>query len=88
MHPSAFEYVKPSDNQIERMDQMRAAFARCSEYVDALLPECADKTYVQRTLRTAAMWANVAITRQANGEPRPDYPADHLAPGDLGSVPL
>ena len=38
--------------------------------LDAVIPEGADKTYLLRKLREVAMWANVAITREADGTPR------------------
>jgi hypothetical protein len=39
--------------------------------LDAFVPEGPDKTYLMRKLREVAMWANVAVTRQPDGTPRP-----------------
>ena len=87
MHTSTFEYLKPTENQMIRMGTLRAAAETYVLVLESMLPEGPDKTYTVRKFREVAMWANVAVTRQTNGEPRPDYPADHPAPGDLGSVP-
>jgi hypothetical protein len=70
MHPTTFEYLKPTDEQLERMAVMRAAFTKFVNEVDYLLPNGADKTYVIRKLRECAMWANVSITRDSDGTPR------------------
>lgn len=70
MHPSTFEYLKPTDEQIEKMARVRAA---AKVYCDALvaeLPDGPDKTFVIRNHRSNAMWVNVAITRQPDGAPR------------------
>jgi hypothetical protein len=42
-------------------------YALCLENV---LPDGPDKTYVLRKVREIGMWANVAITREADGKPR------------------
>jgi hypothetical protein len=68
----AFEYLKPTDAQVDDMAVVRAAFMRCAEAVEAMLPDGPDKTHTLRVLRTAAMWANVGITRQPDGSPRTD----------------
>lgn len=70
MHPSTYDYLKPTDEQIERMVRVRAAAKAYSEVLDAELPDGPDKTYVMRNHRSNAMWANVAITRQPDGTPR------------------
>lgn len=70
MHPSTFEYLKPTDDQIEHMAYVRAAFAEFASHIDVHIPDGPDKTYLMRQLRDAAMWANVAITRNADGSPR------------------
>lgn len=93
LHGTTFDYLKPTDMQMTDMALARLAFAELVEKLDELLPDGPDKTHVYRVLRTAAMWSNVCITRQADGQPRqqlgnPEYPPDHPAPGDLGSVPL
>jgi hypothetical protein len=70
IHRTAFEYLKPTDQQIKVMAAAREAALNYSIALENLLPEGPDKTYVLRTIRTAAMWANIAITRTAEGSPR------------------
>ncbi len=70
MHDTTFEYLKPTDVQIDSMARARSAFKVCAESVERELPDGPDKTYVLRKIREAAMWANVAITRQPDGSPR------------------
>jgi hypothetical protein len=70
LHPSTFEYLKPTDEQVERMNRVRAAAKAYADILDAELPPGPDKTFVLRAHRSNAMWANVAITRQPDGTPR------------------
>lgn len=70
LHHSTFEYLKPTDVQIVKMTSVRTATAAYAAHLITMLPEGPDKTYVLRSLRTLAMWANVAITRTADGTPR------------------
>lgn len=70
MHSSAFEYLKPTDEQMELMSRLRAAAKAYCDILDALLPDGPDKTYVIRNHRSNAMWVNVAVTRQPDGSPR------------------
>jgi hypothetical protein len=70
MHASTYEYLKPTDEQIERMARVRAAAKAYGEVLDRELPDGPDKTFTIRNHRHTAMWANVAITRQADGTPR------------------
>ena len=70
MHASTFEYLKPSDEQIEQMARVRAAAKAFCDVLEAELPDGPDKTFVIRAHRSNAMWANVAITRQPDGTPR------------------
>lgn len=70
MHQSMFSYLKPSDPQMDAMERARAAATTYAETLNTLLPEGPDKTYTLRKLREVAMWANVAITREADGSPR------------------
>jgi hypothetical protein len=102
LHTTTFEYLKPTERQLTAMLHMRHAALIYSEAIEENVPEGPDKTYILRRLREIAMWVNVALTRNADGSPRddralpeyppgrpgPDYPPDHSAPGDLGSVPL
>lgn len=71
LHPSTFEYLKPTENQIEAMALVRSAAAAYAAVLERVLPEGPDKTFVLRQHREVAMWANVAITRLPDGTPRP-----------------
>jgi hypothetical protein len=70
LHPSTFEYLKPTDPQVAAMARVRSAAKQYAEVLDEVLPEGPDKTFVMRNHRSNAMWANVAITRQPDGTPR------------------
>ena len=70
MHPSTYEYLKPTDDQLEAMAKVRSAAKAYGDALEALLPDGPDKTFVIRAHRSNAMWANVAITRQPDGSPR------------------
>lgn len=70
LHPTTFEYLKPTDAQVSAMAVVRAAAAAYAHVLDEMLPDGPDKTFVLRAHRSNAMWANVAITREADGAPR------------------
>jgi hypothetical protein len=70
MHPSTYEYLKPTEQQMAQMTKHREAAKVYGEALQALLPEGPDKTYAVRKHRENAMWANVAITRLPDGTPR------------------
>ena len=70
MHPSTFEYLKPTPEQLVQMEQVRLAARIYADALELMLPDGPDKTYTLRKLREVGMWANVAITRQADGSPR------------------
>jgi hypothetical protein len=70
LHPSVFEYLTPSEEQLTQMADVRAYFASFALYLDHALPDGPDKTYVLRQLRDCAMWANVTLLRTADGTPR------------------
>jgi hypothetical protein len=70
MHPSTYEYLKPTEQQIEQMARVRAAAKAYSDVIEAELPDGPDKTFMLRNHRSNAMWANVAITRLPDGTPR------------------
>lgn len=70
MHQSTYEYLQPTDDQKRAMEVMRRASADFSATVAAHVPDGPDKTYLLRKHREVAMWANVAITRHADGSPR------------------
>lgn len=66
LHPSTFEYLKPTIAQIEKMARLREAAKVYADILDAELPEGADKTFVLRAHRSNAMWVNMAVTRTAD----------------------
>lgn len=70
MHVSTYEYLKPTDEQVNQMARVRAAAKAYGEVLESSLPEGPDKTFVIRGHRSNAMWANVAITRLPDGTPR------------------
>ena len=70
LHSSTFEYLKPTDNQLDTMAAVRVEFRKFANVLHVMLPDGADKDHVLRQLRDAAMWANVAITREDDGAPR------------------
>lgn len=70
MHPSTYQHLKPTDEQMATMAKLREAAMAYGEALDQFLPDGPDKTYVIRAHRSNAMWANVAITRLPDGTPR------------------
>lgn len=72
LHQTTFEYLKPTDAQVAQMAKMREASAVYAKALEEHLPDGPDKTYAIRAHRQNAMWANVAITRHADGAPRED----------------
>jgi hypothetical protein len=70
LHDSTFDYLKPTDDQMDQMSHLRDAASVYAMYLDRMLPEGPDKTYVLRKLREVAMWVNVAVTRNQDGSPR------------------
>lgn len=72
LHPETFNYLQPTRSQTNRMTTVRDRFAVFARELSELLPEGPDKTYILRGLRSLAMWANVTITRTADGAPRED----------------
>lgn len=70
MHSSTFEYLKPTDAQIDTMARVRQAAKVFCDVLEAELPEGPDKTFTIRAHRSNTMWANVAITRLPDGTPR------------------
>jgi hypothetical protein len=70
LHHSAFEYLKPTDAQLEKMARVRAAAKAFADVILAELPDGADKQHIIRAHRSNSMWANAAIMRHADGAPR------------------
>jgi hypothetical protein len=70
MHPSTYEYLKPSEEMLRTMGALREAAKIYGDRLEALLPDGPDKTFIIRAHRSNAMWVNVAVTRQPDGTPR------------------
>ncbi len=73
LHHTTFEYLKPTEQQVEAMAELREGFKTLSVLLDSRIPEGPDKTYVLRKLRSCAMWANVALTRNSDGSPKVNF---------------
>ena len=67
---STFEYLKPTDGQVDVMNALRKVTADYAKVIDQALDDGPDKTYILRRIRETAMWINVALTRNADGSPR------------------
>lgn len=70
LHENTFEYLKPTDEQIAKMADLRHRASVYTQALDAAIPDGPDKTYLLRKFREVAMWVNIAITRQPDGSPR------------------
>jgi hypothetical protein len=70
MHPSTYEYLKPTLEQIDTMSRLREAAKVYGDILEKELPDGPDKTFVIRAHRSNAMWVNVAVTRLPDGTPR------------------
>lgn len=69
MDKTTYQYLKPTDSQMADMEAHREAARVYAEALDKL-PDGPDKTYAIRKHREVAMWANICITRHADGSPR------------------
>ena len=70
LHDSTFQYLKPSERQMDTMSSLRDDFTRFTIMLQQALPDGPDKTHVIRLIRDAAMWSHVCITRHSDGSPR------------------
>ena len=70
MDASTFDYLKPTDEQIATMARVREAAKTFAAVLADELKDGPDKTFAIRNHRTTAMWANVSVTRDADGTPR------------------
>jgi hypothetical protein len=68
MHESTFQYLKPTDEQLNTMNILQGHTTDYAAQLQLFLPEGPDKTYILRKLREVAMWINVAITRNTDDE--------------------
>jgi hypothetical protein len=71
MHDSTYDYLKPTEEQLTKMERLRAAARTYGQILEVELPEGPDKTHAIRAHRTNAMWVNVCVTRLPDGTPRP-----------------
>jgi hypothetical protein len=72
LHDNTFEYLNPTDKQKQQMALARMAASAHAKVLEGVLPAGPDKSHALRLIRTAAMWANVSITRHSDGRPRQD----------------
>lgn len=70
LHETTFNYLKPTDAQVETMDDFRKAFAELAEHIETDVPESRYRSLCITRLEEAAMWVNKAITRHGDGKPR------------------
>lgn len=70
LHPSTFEYLKPTQAQTDAMAVVRKAAKDYCDVLEKMLPDGPDKTFMIRAHRSNAMWANISITRHPDGAPR------------------
>ena len=70
MHSSTYDYLTPTQDQIERMNRVRLAAREYGQILESELPDGLDKDFAIRNHRQTAMWANIAITRTPDGTPR------------------
>ena len=70
LHPSAFDYLKPREGQIEVINALREYTKEYAERIDQALDDGPDKTYILRRIRETAMWINACLTRHPDGSPR------------------
>jgi hypothetical protein len=85
LHDNTFEYLNPTDKQKQQMALARAAASSHAKVLEGLLPDGLDKDHALRLIRTAAMWANVSITRHHDGTPRSDDTARFDPGADAGA---
>jgi hypothetical protein len=72
LHKDAFSYLRPTDRQVDMMDELRGGATQYAKLIDIAVPDGPDKTYILRKLREVSMWVNVAITRFSDGAARTD----------------
>lgn len=70
MHEVTYDYLKPTEVQLKKMEDLRAAAKIYGDLLELMLPEGPDKDYIIRNHRTTAMWVNVCLTRYHDGTPR------------------
>ena len=73
LHESTFGFLKPNQAGVDKMAIVREAAKAYADVLDEHLEDGPDKTYALRKLREVAVWANISVTRFADGFPRPEY---------------
>jgi len=86
LHERTFGYLKPTEAQAHQMEVLRLRAKQYADVLETELPAGPDKTFVLRQLRTLAMWANVAVTRNPDGSPR-DQSLPQAKAGDIPPRP-
>ncbi len=87
LHESTFGYLNPHPDEVAVMQRLRDAAKAYADVITASLPESADRTYALRTIRTVAMWCNVAVTRNPDGSPRSESPPEPEPPAEPHEAP-
>jgi hypothetical protein len=70
MHPSTFQYLKPSAQQLKLMEHLREEVAHLYAEIDKHMPEGRYKSLAITKLEECAMFVNKGITREGDGTPR------------------
>src|SRR6516164_375608 len=70
IHPTAFDHISPTEDQIGKMADITEAFKICANTILQSVPAGSDQTYILHQLRDCAMWANAAILRNPDGSPK------------------
>lgn len=70
MHDTLFAYLKPTDDQIAHMNNLRLDYAQMLACIEFACPDGAYKMLAIRALEESAMWANKGLTRDSDGTPR------------------
>lgn len=71
MHPTTFDYLKPTPQQLHTMEGVRGAYKALFDLVEQAVPPGRYKALAISALEESAMWANKGITRDSDGTPRP-----------------
>ena len=50
LHKDAFSYLRPTDRQVDMMDELRGGATQYAKLIDIAVPDGPDKTYILATL--------------------------------------
>jgi hypothetical protein len=70
LHPTTFTYLKPSEDEIACMQEVREAYKTLSDTIEKFIHEGRYRLLAQTALEESAMWANKGLTRESDGAPR------------------